>query len=223
MPVCNLQIVLCPGGSAKAAPKSSIWDFFLFYLVRKRSLRLQKHGRWEAFKKSWKGFIPRRESAKVAPKWFICDLFPFHLVSKLCLVFRKHKLWEAFKKRFWSPWGKLRKQLRSGPFEMSFHFIWLRNVIEGFTNLDRWELFEVLEMFYPPEGSAKADPKCPVEKSFHHIGLGNGTGVIKNTSSERNFWNLENVSYDKMGWDGMGLDGVSNQSFDFLYNLYLYR
>ena len=65
-------------------------------------------------------------------------------------------------------------------------------------------LFEVLKMFYPTEGSAKADPKCPVEKSFHHIGLGNGTGVIKNTSSERNFWNLENVSYDRMGWDGMG-------------------
>ena len=41
-------------------------------------------------------------------------------------------------------------------------------------------LFEILRMFYPPEGLCGAEPEGgPIVFTFHFIGVGKGTGGFK--------------------------------------------
>ena len=49
-------------------------------------------------------------------------------------------------------------------------------------------LFEILKMFYPPEGLCGAEPeRGPIVFTLHFIGVGRGTGGFKFTGGERPF------------------------------------
>ena len=48
-----------------------------------------------------------------------------------------------------------------------------------FQNIPR---YGIPRMFYPPEGVCAAEPEGgPIVFTFHFIGVGNGTGVLKST------------------------------------------
>ena len=72
--------------------------------------------------------------------------------------------------------------------------------------------------FIPRRESSRRLPRGPIEYSFHFIGVGNGSRGFKNTNVNKPFWNLEIVLFHGVGWDG-----VSNGSFNFLYTLCVYR
>ena len=49
-------------------------------------------------------------------------------------------------------------------------------------------LFEILKIFYPPEGLCGADPeRGPIVFTLHFIGVGRGTGGFKFCGGERPF------------------------------------
>ena len=55
-------------------------------------------------------------------------------------------------------------------------------------------LFEILKMFYPPEGLCGAEPEGgPIVFTLDFIGVGKGTEGFKFWAGNPPFWNVENV------------------------------
>ena len=62
-------------------------------------------------------------------------------------------------------------------------------------------LFEILKMFYPPEGLCGAEPeRGPIVFTLHFIGVGRGTGGFKIRIGNPPFWKPADVLFD--GTDG---------------------
>ena len=81
-------------------------------------------------------------------------------------------------------------------------------------------LFEILKLFYTPEGLCWAElERGPIVFTLHFIGVGRGTGGFKFCGGERPFWNLENVFPPK----GRLLADSSRGPIVFTYVLFCLR
>ena len=80
-------------------------------------------------------------------------------------------------------------------------------------------LFEILYMFFPMEGATKAVPMGSIEKSFHFILVTKRCLGISNTLTVRDIFE---ILFTDGYMDGMGWDGSSKLSFNFLYTLWVY-
>ena len=78
-----------PEGVCSQTPKGSNWILFPFYWYRKRLSGFQKHERKQAFLKTWKCFIPRRESARRLSRGPIVFTYVLFCVRKWTLKKKK--------------------------------------------------------------------------------------------------------------------------------------
>ena len=61
-------------------------------------------------------------------------------------------------------------------------------------------LFEILKMFYPPEGLCWAEPeRGPIVFTLHFIGVGRGTGGFNFRGGNPPFWKPADVLFDGTG------------------------
>ena len=71
-----------------------------------------------------------------------------------------------------------------GPFDVLLFYCGLGKVVWCFKNTDDRRLFEILKMFYPPDGAAKAEPNVVHLTVFPFIGTGKGVWGFKNTGED---------------------------------------
>ena len=152
----------------------------LFTFYRLPHWGFQKHWRWQAFFKSWKCFIPRREAAKAAPKGSNWYSFHFIDVGNGSGGFK----FTEDNSPFWilenvlSPEGTLESWAHCG----------LR-IFDTFNLQTEIRLFEFLKMFYPPKGLCQAESEwgpfdvlsilLRLEKGVWHLQFTHGNSPFK--------------------------------------------
>ena len=113
---------------------------------------------------------------------------------------------------------------------MRFQFFGELFLFVMWTNIGVQKSLKVINFFWlenilSPEGSCESRTEGgPIVFTYVLFWLGNDFDTFKITLLRWPFFFLENVLFpDGVGWDGMGLDGVSKVSFNFLYTLWVYR
>ena len=145
----------------KQNPMGSIWYSSILLWIEKGIWHFQFTCGYSPFWKSWKCFIPPRESAKAEPNGVHMIFFPFYCVREVCLTltiygrkFTVLKSWKCFIPQ--------RDSTKADPVSIwySFHFIVLEKCVWHFqfTGRSLTFFFQILQMFILQSDFAKAEP-----------------------------------------------------------------
>ena len=161
-----------PKGLCKAEPNGVHFDSFHFIVSREGCWHFQIYRGWEAFLKSWKCFIPRRDSAKQSPMGSIWYSSILLCLEKGVGTFKFAGVRGLFEilKMFYPPKGLCEAEPEWGPFDNSFHLLCLEKGVGTFKFSGGERPFWNLENVLSPEGTLRSRTRMgSIWYSFHFI------------------------------------------------------
>ena len=116
-----------------------------------------------------------------------------------------------------------RRESARGPIEYPFHFSCIGTGSWGFKNTNVSRSFRKLVKFWSPDGSCESRTEGgPIVFTYVLFCLENDLTLWKSNYYGDHFFSGIFLFPDWMGWGGMGLDGVSKMTFNFIYTLWVF-